>query len=216
MTTLADVIQGAAGQPASVRIGVVESIDPLVISAQGAPFDNIGLLNSYGPALGDTVALLGQSSDSGSDPASWLALGAVTGATAGRGLSQILTVAATALLSLTGVTTDVPGAVLNFNTARPGAVAVVTWFADFEVTGATITTGVCFLTVNGATSSRQALVEMPVAATAGRWTNGQTEVATFASAGPQQLKLQGVRAGGADGQIRINNAHSTITALIFE
>lgn len=77
MAGLAEAIQGTVGQPASVRIGVVDSTSPLAISAQGVPFNDVGLLGDYAPAVGDSVALLGQSSGAGSDPASWLALGAV-------------------------------------------------------------------------------------------------------------------------------------------
>lgn len=78
MAGLAEAVQGVVGQPASVRVGVVESLDPLVISAQGVPFDDVGLLTNYVPVIGDTVVLLGQSTSAGSDPASWLALGAAS------------------------------------------------------------------------------------------------------------------------------------------
>jgi hypothetical protein len=82
MTGLAQAVLGAVGQPASVRIGTVDSINPPVVSAQGVPFDDVGFMRDYNPQVGDSVALLGQSSTAGSDPASWLALGAVAGATA--------------------------------------------------------------------------------------------------------------------------------------
>lgn len=77
MAGLAEAIQGAVGQPASVRIGTVESTSPLVISAQGVTFGSVGILGGYTPVAGDVVLLLGQSSGAGSDPASWIALGAV-------------------------------------------------------------------------------------------------------------------------------------------
>jgi len=77
MAGLAEAVQGAVGQPASVRIGIVESVAPLVITAQGVQFEDIGILGDYAPQLGDSVALLGQSSEAGSDPASWLVLGVV-------------------------------------------------------------------------------------------------------------------------------------------
>lgn len=80
MAGLAEAVQGAVGQPASVRIGTVTSINPLVISAQGVPFENVGFLNGLRPVLGQAVALLGQCSESGSDPASWLVLGSITAA----------------------------------------------------------------------------------------------------------------------------------------
>lgn len=77
MAGLAEAVQNAVGQPASVRMGVVESLDPVVITVQGTTFDDLGFLDGYTPVEGDTVALLGQSSEAGSDPASWLVLGKV-------------------------------------------------------------------------------------------------------------------------------------------
>lgn len=77
--SLSQQIQAAPGQPASVRIGRVESDDPLVISAQGTEFNDVGFLGGYNPNEGDIVALLGQSSQAGSDPTSWLCLGSVHG-----------------------------------------------------------------------------------------------------------------------------------------
>lgn len=79
MAGLAEAVQGAVGQPASVRIGVVDSIDPTVVSVQGVVFEEVGFLDGYVPEVGDTVALLGQSTEAGSDPASWLVLGKMQG-----------------------------------------------------------------------------------------------------------------------------------------
>lgn len=75
MPGLADAVHDVLGQPSSVRIGTVDSIEPPVVSAQGVPFEEVGFLDGYIPAVGDSVALLGQSSEAGTDPASWLALG---------------------------------------------------------------------------------------------------------------------------------------------
>jgi hypothetical protein len=88
MAGLADAINGVAGQPASMRVGRVDSLNPLVVTAQGVPFEDVGVLGPYIPQLGDQVALIGQSSEAGSDPASWLALGAIT---AGGGRQLLLT-----------------------------------------------------------------------------------------------------------------------------
>jgi hypothetical protein len=77
MPGLAEAVHNAVGQPSSVRIGIIESIEPPVVTAQGIPFDDVGFLDGYVPVVGDSVALLGQCSEAGSDPASWLALGKV-------------------------------------------------------------------------------------------------------------------------------------------
>lgn len=88
MAGLAEAVHGAVGQPASVRIGTVDSASPLAVSAQGVAFTDVGLLEGYIPQVGDSVALLGQSSEAGSDPASWLALGSIQASTASLARSE--------------------------------------------------------------------------------------------------------------------------------
>lgn len=78
MAELNTQISRIAGQPSSVRIGTVTSVSPMAISVQGAVFTDVGFLGDYTPLVGDVVALLGQSSQAGSDPASWLCLGRVS------------------------------------------------------------------------------------------------------------------------------------------
>lgn len=217
MASLGEAIQGAVGQPASVRIGQVDSVFPLVISAEGVPFEDVGLLGSYGPALGDVVALVGQSTAAGSDPASWLALGPLTGlGAAGRGISGTLTAQSNATLNLTSAVQSVGGTSVTFTTARPGAVVLASWTADFEVIAAAATTGVCFMYVDGVAQAHQALVQMPVAAALGRWTCGQTAVVQLAAAGAHTINLRGQRVGGADNQIRLNPVHTNWSGLLLQ
>lgn len=72
--SVADQISKNRGQPATVRIGTVTSVLPLVVSVQGSDFTDVG---STAPlVVGDVVALLGQSAVS-ADGSSWLALGNV-------------------------------------------------------------------------------------------------------------------------------------------
>lgn len=87
MAGLAEAVQGVVGQPASVRVGVVDSINPIVVSAQGVAFENVGILGDLALQPGDSVALLGQSSAAGSDPASWLVLERVRQTTAPAAIS---------------------------------------------------------------------------------------------------------------------------------
>lgn len=77
MASISQQIAAAPGQPSSVRIGIVTETNPAVITVQGQEFTDVGFLDSYTPTFGDVVALLGQSSQAGSDPASWLCLGEV-------------------------------------------------------------------------------------------------------------------------------------------
>lgn len=74
--SLANVISKDRGQPATVRIGIVTAINPLVVTVQSTPLTNVGSLEGSPLAVGDTVALLGQSAVS-ADGSSWLALGHV-------------------------------------------------------------------------------------------------------------------------------------------
>lgn len=75
------------GQPATVRIGIVTQVLPLLIDVQGTILVGVGKLDTYQPMVGDYVALLGQSAVS-ADGSSWLALGRASVsdvATSGRG-----------------------------------------------------------------------------------------------------------------------------------
>lgn len=76
---LAGAVFDAAGQPATVRVGIVVGTSPLQVSVQGTVFagEALGLIGAT-PALGDTVLLLGQSvRASGSSGSSWVILGTI-------------------------------------------------------------------------------------------------------------------------------------------
>ena len=73
---LSSQISATPGEPALVRIGIVTSVAPLEVSVQGVVFTNVGVNAPFQAQVGMTVALLGQSSSAGSDPASWLVFGA--------------------------------------------------------------------------------------------------------------------------------------------
>lgn len=79
---LADEIVKDRAQPGVVRIGVVTSSAPLLIDVQGTEYRNVGVLGGYIPAVGQVVALLGQSAVS-ADGSSWLTLGQVVSSTDG-------------------------------------------------------------------------------------------------------------------------------------
>lgn len=74
--TFADQIAKDRGQPSTVRIGVVVSVAPLVVSLQATGLVDCGSLTPNLSA-GDVVALLGQSAVS-ADGSSWLVLGPIT------------------------------------------------------------------------------------------------------------------------------------------
>lgn len=95
MATLTQQIASAPGQPASVRIGTVASVNPTSVNIQGAVFTDVGIVAAYYPQVGDVVAVLGQSNASGSDPTSWLILGGLGAPTAQAGSETISFVALT-------------------------------------------------------------------------------------------------------------------------
>lgn len=75
--SLARQITRVAGQPASIRVGTVVAVSPLEVQVQDTVYssESLGVLGSYFPVAGDTVAVIGQSNDESSDPASWLVMG---------------------------------------------------------------------------------------------------------------------------------------------
>lgn len=81
---LAAAVVASQGQPSTVRVGVVVSINPLLFSLdKGQTVLNpaaVGLLQSYIPQVGDPVVLLGQSVEGAESSAStWLAIGTAGG-----------------------------------------------------------------------------------------------------------------------------------------
>lgn len=114
--SFADQISKNRGQPATVRVGTVVSVSPLVVSVQGANFEEVG---SLGPlAVGDVVALLGQSAVS-ADGSSWLALGDITPADmVGAPVADGIQVMATPQTNATGAFTNITGVTLAFRKLR--------------------------------------------------------------------------------------------------
>jgi hypothetical protein len=112
--SFADQISKDRGQPGTVRIGTVASVVPLVVSVQGSLFTDVGVLAGYVPVVGQTVALLGQSSVS-ADGSSWLALGAITSsATAGTPSTNGVQAMATVQNNGTAVFATITGITFQF------------------------------------------------------------------------------------------------------
>lgn len=176
--SIAQQIAAAPGQPSSVRIGTVTNTNPLEVTVQGAVMVDVGVLNSFIPQLGNSVVLLGQSSAAGSDPASWLCLGTSTptGLRVFQGVSNTT-------FTLGVAESAVPGTTLNFTTTAVTTLVEAQWTADFNIVGATISTGVCRPIIDGVISTIQAIVEMPVAAATGRWTLGNQSLFTLPAGG---------------------------------
>lgn len=75
-------VQKDRGQPALIRVGTIETVDPVSVRIQETviPADRVGVLGSYFPVVGDFVAVAGQSAV-GSSASSWLILGRDAGTT---------------------------------------------------------------------------------------------------------------------------------------
>lgn len=75
--SLAGSIAEVAGQPATMRVGVVTSTSPLTVNVQGTPFTGMGRIGAV-PAVGSTVLMLGQSvQGSRSSGSSWVVVGVI-------------------------------------------------------------------------------------------------------------------------------------------
>lgn len=79
--TLSNEIINSAGQPATVRVGIVTSTSPFQVTVQGTVIgENLGRIGAA-PPLGATVLLLGQAvKGSKSSGSSWVVLGQIVAA----------------------------------------------------------------------------------------------------------------------------------------
>lgn len=127
---LAEAVQGAMGQPSSIRIGTVTSVSPVQISAQGVPFEDVGVLFPFVPRVDMTVVLIGQSSQAGTDPASWLCLGPVVGLGA-LPIPKTLTEGTDINLGATVYVAATPICGVDF-IAPPSGIVRVDWAARFD------------------------------------------------------------------------------------
>jgi hypothetical protein len=87
---LADQTAAQPGQPSTIRIGTVQSVNPLSVLLGGQNGTIItpaalGILNDYFPLVGDTVVLVGQSVEGAqSSASSWSILGSLSSSASRR------------------------------------------------------------------------------------------------------------------------------------
>jgi hypothetical protein len=118
-------------------------------------------------------------------------------------------------LGLTTTITDVAGCEVTVETEAANAVYIAYGVFDFEqIAAGTTTIAVGILDVDGTDDTRQAIFNG--VADNNRATAAQVWTGVLASAGSHTFKLQGQRAGGADGVKRINNVHTSITVHVME
>lgn len=207
----------SSGLPATVRVGTIESVNPLVLTVQSTQFSNdaVGVLGSYSPVAGDSVPVLGQSAQPGSDPSTWLILGKAVGALGqGRGIGDIKYANATADLSTTAVDTAITGAMFSITTTRPDALLLTWWTTDFRSVLAAVTLSVSSLRVDNA--ARPQLGVFGNSAASQRATVSQMCLVTVATPGVHTVALFGQKLAGTDAAHTIGTLHTTVMSAVIE
>jgi len=124
-------------------------------------------------------------------------------------------VAATGELSTpTALTTsfaDLPGASVTLVTARPNAIALVSWTADFQMNSSGANTASTLINVDGVDQPHNA-VWNPGNVTSGRATVSNSFPIVLPSAGSHTFKMRGIVTAAT---IRCNNIHTQVTVLVL-
>lgn len=204
MTGEAKAIMEAMPSNNEMRISTITSISPLQISVQGGEV-TAGKLASYAPIIGDTVAVLRQD-------ATWLILGS-TNTALRTGFAYPLFAQASALLGLTAAVQDVAGTTVTFTTGSPAAL-YISWTGDFESLGTTATLGVLAVSVDGTTLSSPIATFNNAGITGNRASPGN-QIWTSVDVGSHTIVLRGSRATGADGMLRLNALHTTLSVAVY-
>lgn len=190
-------------------IGTVVSGTPLTVNVRGGNIKP-GRLSTTGLSAGDPVALIREGE-------TWLALGRMVSATTatGLGITSIQRSFQTpGVLGLTAVEQDVQGTQINFTTTSPAALVLAIWFADYEVIAAATAVGVTMLRVDATTNASPAAT-FRGNTTGERGTTGQADLVVV-SPGAHTAILRANRAGGADGQLRLDPLHTTLLLAVIE
>lgn len=205
--TFPEMIADAMPPDNEMVIGTVVSGNPLTVNVRGAT-QTPGRLSTTGLVTGDTVALIREG-------ATWLALGKmISGSSGGLGLTSLHMSAATANLALTAAEQDVPGTTINFTTTSAQAFLVAWWFADYEVIAASTSIGSTKIRVDGTTNTANS-ANCRQTAVGDRATTAQADLQVLAP-GSHTAVLRANRILGADGQLRVNLGHTTLTLAVFE
>lgn len=207
-------IQKDRGEPAKVRIGQVINGD---IVLQETVLTDVGILGSYLPDDGDTVAILGQSSV-GTSGSSWLVLGRVgapdSSGVLGKSLvaseyeaasSSFFFQAVTAVIS--GLSVSIPLPAGTFTFMVHGVLDIVS-----NVVGP-VAVGECV--IDGVTQPAQIVCLPLTVGTRGMHAQNWHTAVTLASAASVTVEMTARRAGGADNQITGNAQHSTMLVEVF-
>jgi hypothetical protein len=205
--TVAGAVEEVMPPDDELVFGTVLSGNPLTVRTRGGDVP-AGRLNGTAADAGDPVAMIRQD-------ATWLMLGSTLAAGApGFGITFVQRVAQDpGVLNLTAAEQDVPGTTVTFTTSAAVATVVAVWFADYQVLVAATATGVTMLRLDGVTDPTAATWRDSTAANRG--TTGQANVLTVGP-GTHTAVLRANRAGGADGQLRLNPLHTSLLLVVLQ
>lgn len=209
MSGLPEAVADAMPPDDEMVIGTVTSGNPLVINARGADINGVGRLASAGLAAGDPVALLRQDN-------TWLALGKIIGATGtGLGLTNLRHAVCNTITPLVNAEADLPGTSISFTTTAPNALLLALWVCYYESVGVVNTIGIAKLRVDGVTNISPQAVFSNAGLADSEATIPACTLLTI-QPGSHTVILRANRVGGADGNLRIDNLHTTLTIATFE
>lgn len=207
----------AAGQAATVRVGIVTSVSPLQISLNGTALNMaaVGVLGG-GFTIGGPVVLLGQSVQGGGTSGStWCALGNPfpAGVPRRRTLTQLSTVVASGGVSpVPNTATPVPGCSITFPVVASSAFYEASIVCDFGSSGSnTILVGE--LNADGLIHPQQALAQTNVAAPGTRVTVTQ-QFSGVLQPGNRTFTLTVRSAGAVAGSVAAT--HTTLRVALYE
>jgi hypothetical protein len=120
------------------------------------------------------------------------------------------TKAATGTLGAGVTTADVPGATITFDTETDGAEVQVTWFVDFDLSGATTSLHSSRVLLDGVTASDTFATYAAEVAT-DRGSTGSTHKYTIPLAGSHTIKIQATTP--ANGGV---NLYSVLSLVVYE
>lgn len=211
-------IQKDRGQPSLVRMGIIDAEGQVTLQGVALDVDTVGILGSYAPVPGDTVAVLGQSAI-GTAGASWLILGRAATSTAnfgvvGRSLVVHDYLQSTSAFFFQGVTATIPNLTAAYDLPPGEYVVVVEGVADIEC----ITVGpvaVVECSIDGGVQTAQLLRNPRAVADRGTFSQNWRTTVTLTAAGTLPIFLQARRVGGADNQLQGSADHCTMLVQIF-
>ena len=217
--TFPNAIQRDRGEPSKVRIGTVDANGFIMLQETVLDPASVGLLGSYTPVAGDSVALLGQSAV-GTSGTSWLVLGSVEPASddpafVGRSLVHQQEATATNIFDFSIAGVIPPGMTFSFDLPAGTYEMLGLMTLDAELQVASNISGIGRFIFNGVAQTGE-IVIVPRTALV-RYTNSSFWMNNFTLATATTITVNAfvTRVNGADAQLTGMATHSKIGIQIF-